>query len=397
MAVMPDRPTHEAQLSDETRERLRAQHAEAVQRLVAAEALTLGGLRQVVLDAGDRLVSQVVDYADDPTGAQAAGRAAIRAGQTQLRVQFVEATRTARRQARTLAEGQTASELGAIQGWLEAAGSRERVPDPVSTDQDEQIQDTEEIQAESAGDSMAAAWALAALLLLAKWRRRGSRRRELAPALRGLARDQDWRVRRHAASQAVGAYQVGHAGSWPSLVLPGARKPPRGVRLPPDWRRELAREMRRAVATEIPPDVFPVERPPVGLPHGWRSGVADIWSAILDRATCATCAALDGQIVPHGKPFPGGFVPDVHPACRCVVITAFLPESVGARMTSIEGAKQVKREVMDHFRGAKLEELEVRRAEGYIRGSQRSVDRQLGAGYRAARERRKPSPLLAVR
>ena len=45
------------------------------------------------------------------------------------------------------------------------------------------------------------------------------------------------------------------------------------------------------------------------------------WEAILDKATCATCAALDGITVPVGESFPGGEEPgDVHPRDRCIAV-----------------------------------------------------------------------------
>jgi MYXO-CTERM domain-containing protein len=398
MPVRPDRPTHETQLSPETRERLTAQHAEAIQRMTAAEAMTLAEMRQAIQDANDRLLAQTVEHADEPEAAQAAGRAAIRRIQGQLRMDFSRATSRSRRRARELSQGQVASELGAVQAWLDRAGSRERVPDPERTEGDAAQEDLDAIQSESAADSMSAAWALLALGVLFRWRRRGSRKRELAPALRGLKVGADGRIRRHAAWQAVDAYEVEHAAAWPSLVGPRAVRLPPAVRpLPryPGLPLAIRRELRRAeLEAEAEVRRILIPEPPVALPHGWRSGVMDVWSAILDGKTCPICSGLDGEMVPHGKPFPGGYKPAVHAHCRCVVITAFIPEAVAARLTSREAEKAVKSEIRDHFRGAKLEELELRRAEGMIKGSGTAVSRQMGGAYRQARERRRAPPLI---
>jgi len=43
------------------------------------------------------------------------------------------------------------------------------------------------------------------------------------------------------------------------------------------------------------------------------------WSSVLDRATCALCGSLHGELAPLGRSFPGGYVPGlVHARCRCI-------------------------------------------------------------------------------
>lgn len=50
------------------------------------------------------------------------------------------------------------------------------------------------------------------------------------------------------------------------------------------------------------------------------------WDATLDRFTCSRCKKLDGELRAWGVAFTGGAVPGkVHPRCRCVQTTIFLP------------------------------------------------------------------------
>ncbi len=115
----------------------------------------------------------------------------------------------------------------------------------------------DEIRAEAAGKSYAAAWALAALALLVQGHLDLLRANKLT----------DSRLQRIAATEAYSAYATA------------------------------------VMAMEPQPDAMVR------------------WDAILDRRTCKRCKAHDGETVPLGSEFSGGDVPGlVHPICRCVPI-----------------------------------------------------------------------------
>lgn len=54
-------------------------------------------------------------------------------------------------------------------------------------------------------------------------------------------------------------------------------------------------------------------------------GIVLRWSAILDRRTCPTCAALDGEYRRPGRSFKSGMSPgNVHPMCRCFEVVEWV-------------------------------------------------------------------------
>lgn len=55
-------------------------------------------------------------------------------------------------------------------------------------------------------------------------------------------------------------------------------------------------------------------------------GMYKVWSAVLDRVTCARCFGADGEVVELHKEFKGGFPPPLHPNCRCVVEHVIVPK-----------------------------------------------------------------------
>jgi hypothetical protein len=76
---------------------------------------------------------------------------------------------------------------------------------------------------------------------------------------------------------------------------------------------------------------------------GDRSSLApelfQVWSAVLDRRTCAFCFGKDGQVRALRESF--GVSPPVHPNCRCIVKLVRVPrperlEDIGIDYTSFK-------------------------------------------------------------
>jgi hypothetical protein len=355
-------PRRESQLSDETRRRLRQQHADAIERMTAAESMVLRGMRTPVQDASDRLLAALAELADDPVQAQRRSGQSIREQQERLRREFAEATRLGRYRSRILAQGQVTGELAAVQGYLERIGSEQRVPLPIPAEDAPELADEDASDAQVAADGMSAAWGAAALGAIVLWRRQGAQARRLAPALRALPRALDGRVRRHAATQAVRAYDIGRAEAWPVLRAP--RLPPGW---PPDWKRGLrAPEPRRLPRFEPAVEFEPETE--IGLPYGWTAGLFEIWSAILDNKTCPICHKLDGTMVPKGKEFPGGYRPGFHANCRCIIVSSFIPESQRARLPGMQiDYHELKEDVKEWFLAEGGPQLGRRHAAGFVR------------------------------
>jgi hypothetical protein len=89
--------------------------------------------------------------------------------------------------------------------------------------------------------------------------------------------------------------------------------------------RALAKRLERTAATETS-SAFNDERRRVYRDIA-RSPLADeyvkVWSAVLDRKTCALCFGKDGQVRRLHESF--GAWPPVHPNCRCLVETVRIP------------------------------------------------------------------------
>lgn len=66
----------------------------------------------------------------------------------------------------------------------------------------------------------------------------------------------------------------------------------------------------------------------------WFPGLFKSWDATLDKRVCRVCEDLDGKVALYGTDFEDGAEPGyVHPGCRCVVSTVFLPVFVPAEET----------------------------------------------------------------
>ncbi len=112
----------------------------------------------------------------------------------------------------------------------------------------------------------------------------------------------------------------------------------------------LARRLERAAATETA-SAFNDERRHVYRDIA-RSPLADetvkVWSAVLDRKTCAFCFGKDGQVRAMHESF--GAVPPVHPNCRCIVEIVRVPHPARLVDIGIDYQEGFKAELRDAIR-----------------------------------------------
>lgn len=318
--------TASPRLSRETRRQVEAQHADAVRRLVSAEGNALSLAVEAVEDATRRLVAAVVTKdIDDPDEAARAARRAVRDVSAHLGGSFAEALQAGRSGARAQARGQVELEVGLVTAacqWLGATPPVLPAGEPDTSSDD--------VWSRVSGASMAAAWGAAAIAAIGRWASGG--RGSLPQALQATPKALAPAIQRHAVSQSAAAYAEHHRALWNAVL-----------------------------ASDIA-DEHPVEAD-LGLPHGWRDVVYDVWSAYLDRRTCPVCRALDGQMVPLGKPFMAAGVSHLvagkgireaalHPLCRCLIITTVIPEAMRARLPGHQlDYAALKDDVSEFFRG----------------------------------------------
>lgn len=142
-----------------------------------------------------------------------------------------------------------------------------------------------------AGSSFSAAWTAALLGAVLRWADDPSSRL----SLRAAAEQQDYRLRRIAATEVSRAYNDEHDEGTGWLV-----------------------------------DTYKNET--------WIAAVVKRWDATLDRKVCSVCRTHDGEIVPLGTTFDSAEEPGaVHPVCRCldtiIALPARLRELVPGRYT----------------------------------------------------------------
>lgn len=128
---------------------------------------------------------------------------------------------------------------------------------------------------------------------------------EEQPAWMGTAREVD----RTAAHLAAASY----AAAWGAGAMASAVGAPAEA-LRPERLSPMLHRLRRIAATETA-RVFNDARD--------RPGTFRVWSAVLDRVTCAFCWSRDGQVVAPGEAFEGR--PPAHPYCRCTVEVLSVP------------------------------------------------------------------------
>lgn len=142
------------------------------------------------------------------------------------------------------------------------------------------------LAADAAGASYSAAWAASVMGSLMSWSAKAESTQQPAitlPVVTIVAASKavDYRVRRIAATETVRAF-ADEAG---------------------DVRHEVAKLHRE---------------------RNWYAALLKVWSAYADA--CTHCQSLNGQVRPWGIGFTGGAEPGyVHPLCRCIEMTLFLP------------------------------------------------------------------------
>ena len=110
------------------------------------------------------------------------------------------------------------------------------------------------------------------------------------------------------------------------------------------------------------------EPPELGDPLGPRPpgpGLFKVWSAVLDRVTCARCFACDGEIVEAHASFSAGEMP-LHPHCRCLLEYVIIskPERLEDIAIDYELFKQEVRDIIRERR-----EISDRHALGFVSDS----------------------------
>lgn len=298
-------------------------------RLLAAEAVTLGLATAAVEDATRRLVDAVVARgASTSEDAARNARQAIRDVTGTLDGAFASAIQTGREKSREQSRGQVALEVALILAACQGQGiAGPKIGADVAVDTS-----SDQAWSKVSAASMAAAWGAAAIAALGRWHSGGGQRAALPKALQGTTAAVAERVERHAVTQSATAYAEQHRALWQSILDA-----------------DLTAE--------------PLTETELGLPHGWKDVVYDVWSAYLDRRTCPTCWALDGQMVPIGKPFmargairlvPGKGIREaaLHPHCRCFVITTVIPEAIRSRLPGVQlDFAALKEDVREFFDG----------------------------------------------
>lgn len=366
-------------LPPEAKARIQAQHLDAVQRAVAAEAIMLGMMGDATKASTSRLLETIRGLRKNPASFDQRFMVAVRDEATRLDGQFFDAVESGRRMARDLAQGQVELELAMAEGWGKAAGYGAAWKFPAIARSQSHAEDA--VQATLATGSAIAQWSAAAVAGVAQWGRTGGL---VQDSVRNTDVLMGQRIRHHAVVQAFGAYEAEHRQQWGEIVR--ARD------------EETPRRARERMASEEPPSDTDL-----GLPWGWTALSYRFWSAYLDKATCDVCYHLDGQMVPIGRPFENSYEPPVHNRCRCVVMTTFVPEQLRQRLPGIQiDYKSLKDEVLDAIQGRSATDRRavevVTNPHGWTlsqqqRSSARYIREALGYGERGIRPLRlKSSP-----
>jgi hypothetical protein len=202
---------------------------------------------------------------------------------------------------------------------------------------DEDADAEDEAAGASSGSSLASAWAVGAVATITSWDGEGS----LAQQVAGVRRAVDYRVQRTAATETARAFNDERSALIDELGDPvralddiQADDRPSGPQIKGDPYRTA-------------PDKSDQDDEVEATAEGPR--VYKVWSAILDRRTCAVCGSLDGMTVPAGKPFMETADPPIHPLCRCIIdhvaISALEDEQAFLRdlRAAIQGSRAIPR------------------------------------------------------
>lgn len=265
-------------------------HRQSASALLRAEAKTLGLLQTALRREVSLVVADIIGL-DPLLGDSFLRRRAIltvRRGVQALAHATEDAIRQGRQNARESSYAQLVRELDQVRVELALAGvpEQDQPDDPPKTgESDDPKHEEDDLSAHAAATSLASAWGQRALAKVLKWSDDPSG--SLAAQVRKTIPESDRKVRTIATTETARAYSDEHDEGCGSVA-----------------------EEHEAST--------------------WFGAVFRVWSAILDRATCAECAAHDGETALMGMGFDQGDEPgQIHPNCRCsaslVVIPAMIP------------------------------------------------------------------------
>ena len=265
-------------------------HRRSANKLLRAEANTLGLLERALKAEVAQVVAQIYQIPDDVPARRIKGWAirAIRHAALALANRMHVALVEGRARGRDAAYDQVLVELREVRAEL----ARLDIPadeHPADPPEAEETGHEDDLSAHTAAQSLAASWGQRALAKVIAWQDEPSK--SLGAAVQRTVAELDKSVRRTATTETARAYSDEHD---------------EGI----GWVAEQHKEA------------------------SWFPAVFRTWSAILDRATCGTCRAHDGEIVLIGMDFEGGDEPGfVHPSCRCTPSIVLLPFMLPGKTT----------------------------------------------------------------
>lgn len=258
-------------------------------QLLRAEAKTIGLLQRAIRLQVSQVVANLYEVPDADTAfLKRRAIAAIRHAVPMVGAAAQEAIRQGREHGREAAYNQVLTELKQVRVELRMAGvdESEHPKDPPAAEDPEGQDD---LAAHTAATSLASAWGSRALAKVLAWE--SDPNGSLAADIHRTIPELDKKTRMIATTETARAFNDEHD---------------EGV--------GYVAEQHEA--------------------NTWLAGLFKTWSAILDRKTCAVCAAHDGEIVVAGMSFDGGDEPGaVHPCCRCTQTMMIIPAMIPGRTT----------------------------------------------------------------
>lgn len=315
-------------LSHADRADLAARHQAVTARVMAAEDIARTVLREPVERATQQLIVRLASESPDPRAIKRTLYRSVHVLSSDLADSAAQAVATARMHARDLAGGQVESDLAGFVLQARAAGFEAVAPTlrvlSVTGELDAAI-------ANQAGLAIAHRWSSQVLGTYVSWKRSGDGVDGLARGLgqaAGLPALESGTgvgalVETQAITQSVDAYADQHALVWHEAAgsIPGT----------------TIYETGGGGAT--------------GGALGWGGGLFDIWSAMMDRNTCARCAALDGESVPVGQDWPGAGRMPLHPNCACTPVAVWVYDAASAQLSAGEmDLNELQGDLRDHMR-----------------------------------------------
>lgn len=280
----------------------------------AATALLLHSERRTLraLVRAERRTLALAKGAIEPHVERAATSIGHAPGADQQRMALATIRRAAPRIQRALADALTEARTGARQSARDSLGSVPTAGDHPLSGRGEH----DDVAAHAAASSWSAAWAMAAMALVLT-----DEDPSRAPV--AAARARAGSLERAAATETSSAFN--------------------------DERRRIYGDLAKS---SLAPELFKV------------------WSAVLDRRTCAFCFGKDGQVRALHESF-GGETPPVHPYCRCVVELVRVPKPERLEDIGLDYQESFKRELRDAIR-ERRDDLGGRHATAFIKDSMRA-------------------------